>query len=380
DAVNPLASLRRLKVKGIKENGQPAASFINNNLAAGRLGRIELRNAQFDNDGQPFGLTAHALDRISHRDASGSWTWPATVPPDMVIRYLQPTWRTVNDFVYQLQNVDLAAMGQTQFDLAVIDYSQDGSDAMRFTAEQVNALKNSPGGPKLVLAYMSIGEAEDYRWYWQESWDADHDGQPDPGAPTWLGPSNPEWPGNYKVRYWEPGWQSLIYGAATSYLDKIIVTGYDGVYLDIIDAYEYWGPGGESGLNRPTAEQEIVDFVKALAQYARVTQTQPTFGVFPQNAEPLSAHPDYVQAVTGIGKEDLWYRGNTRQPASYTQEAIADLDIFEQAGKPVLVIDYVRQSGLIGSFYSKATARGYVPYATLRPLDKLILNPGHRPD
>ncbi len=31
---------------------------------------------------------------------------------------------------------------------------------------------------------MSIGEAENYRWYWQNEWDADNDGQPDSGAPS----------------------------------------------------------------------------------------------------------------------------------------------------------------------------------------------------
>jgi dipeptidyl aminopeptidase/acylaminoacyl peptidase len=90
---------------------------------------------------------------------------------------------SVNDFVYQLQNIDLTAIGNTKFDLVIIDYSQDGSDENRFTAEQISALKNSPGGPKLVLAYMSIGEAENYRWYWDNKWDADNDGNPDLGAP-----------------------------------------------------------------------------------------------------------------------------------------------------------------------------------------------------
>ncbi len=171
-----------------------------------------------------------------------------------------------NDFVYQLQRIDLRAIGETKFDLVIIDSSRDGSDARRFTASQISALKDSPGGPKRVLAYMSIGEAEDYRWYWQRSWDANGDGEPDDGAPAWLGPSNPDWPGNYKVRYWNPAWQRMVY----DYVDKILAAGYDGVYLDIVDAYEYWGPGGPSGLDRPTAEREMVRFVKSIAEYARV--------------------------------------------------------------------------------------------------------------
>ncbi len=51
------------------------------------------------------------------------------------------------------------------FDLVITDYSLDGSEGARQTRAQVAALKASQGGPKLVLAYMSIGEAEDYRWY-----------------------------------------------------------------------------------------------------------------------------------------------------------------------------------------------------------------------
>ncbi len=39
-----------------------------------------------------------------------------------------------NDFVYQLQKIDLRAIGETKFDLVIIDYSRDGSDARRFTA------------------------------------------------------------------------------------------------------------------------------------------------------------------------------------------------------------------------------------------------------
>lgn len=287
-----------------------------------------------------------------------------------------PSLNDVNDFVYQLQNIDLNEIGNTKFDLVIIDYSRDGRDGGRFSYDEIMKLKNSPGGPKIVLAYMSIGEAENYRWYWNDSWDANGDGIPDTGAPSWLGPANPDWPGNYKVKYWEPGWKSIIY----NYLDKIIEAGFDGVYLDIVDAYQYWGPGGESGLNRPTAEQEMVNFVKEIANYARVIKGKKDFIVIPQNAEALSVHPDYVQTVSGIGKEDLWYDDNTPQPNEYISEAIANLDVFKSAGKIVLVIDYVTQQDLIDDFYLKAKSKGYVPYATVRELDRITINPGHEPD
>lgn len=285
-----------------------------------------------------------------------------------------PTWRSADDFVYQLQNVDLAAMGQTRFDLAIIDYSRDGSDEQRYTAAQIARLKNSPGGRKLVLAYMSIGEAEDYRWYWRRSWDANRDGRPDRGAPSWLGPSNPEWRGNYKVRYWDPSWQAIVRG----YVDRLLAAGYDGMYLDIIDAYEYWEPGGPGRPARATARRDMVDFVKNITAHAR--KKDPDFGVFPQNGEGLAVYPDYLRTVNGIGKEDFLYDGNRRQPAEETAYSARYLDRFKAAGKPVLVTDYTTRRATTDDFYRKAEAKGYVPYATRRDLHVLTINPGHAPD
>ena len=51
---------------------------------------------------------------------------------------------------------------------------------------------------------------------------------------------NPDWEGNFKVKYWIEDWQKIIYGNEDSYLDKILEAHFDGVYLDIIDAFEYY--------------------------------------------------------------------------------------------------------------------------------------------
>ncbi|MEI6083683.1 MAG: endo alpha-1,4 polygalactosaminidase [Verrucomicrobiota bacterium] len=47
---------------------------------------------------------------------------------------------------------------------------------------------------------------------------------------------DPNWKGNYYVRYWQPEWQALIF----AYLDKIIAQGFDGVYLHLVDSYEIY--------------------------------------------------------------------------------------------------------------------------------------------
>jgi cysteinyl-tRNA synthetase len=51
---------------------------------------------------------------------------------------------------------------------------------------------------------------------------------------------NRQWKGNYKGDYWDPDWQAIILGGENAYLDKILAAGFDGVYLDIIDAFEYF--------------------------------------------------------------------------------------------------------------------------------------------
>ncbi|NWJ47967.1 MAG: endo alpha-1,4 polygalactosaminidase [Chloroflexi bacterium] len=299
-------------------------------------------------------------------------------PTTAVLPSFDSQWQTVKSFAYQLQNIELNQLERSNYDLLILDYSKDGSEETRFTASEINALKTRPGkSPRLVLAYLSIGEAEDYRWYWNNAWDSAKTGIPSTAAPSWLGTSNPDWQGNYKVKYWEPGWQTLLFGTPNSYMDKIIEAGFDGVYLDIIDAYEYWGPDGESGLNRRSAEQEMVNLVEAIAQYGR--REKPEFGIFPQNGEALGRYPDYVQTVTGIGREDTWYDGNKANASSEIKGTLADLDLFKQAGKLVLATDYITSRPLIDDFYTKAQAKGFLAYATTRDLDQLTINSGHEP-
>jgi cysteinyl-tRNA synthetase len=125
----------------------------------------------------------------------------------------------------------LDSLRKTNYDLLIIDLVFREDEALAI--EDVTSLKTKlNGGARLVICYMSVGEAEDYRYYWQPGWKS--------GNPEWLDAPNPDWPGNYKVRYWYPEWQAIISGNDNSYLKKIIDAGFDGVYLDIVDAFEYY--------------------------------------------------------------------------------------------------------------------------------------------
>jgi len=122
------------------------------------------------------------------------------------------------------------AVSTTNYDLIIMDLYHNED---KFTESEINQLKiKNNGAKRLVVCYMSIGEAEDYRFYWNSEWEE--------GNPIWLQEENPEWKGNFKVRYWETDWKNIIFGNENSYLAKILNVGFDGVYLDIIDAFEYY--------------------------------------------------------------------------------------------------------------------------------------------
>ena len=275
-----------------------------------------------------------------------------------------PNWLAVDDFLYQLQRARPDRIGETAFDLVVVSIAAAGN-----SPKVIPALKSSAGGDKIILCYMSIGQTENYRFYWNPDWPKN--------PPSWLEEPDPVWAGDYWVRYWDPEWQRIIFGTPDSYLDQILALGFDGVYLDRVDAYQYFEEQG-----RETAAREMADLVIALADYAR--EQRPGFGIFPQNAEELGIRfPDYLDTVTGIGVEDLYYgypRDHQASPPDWTAQRETILDQWVKAGKLVLAIDYTRIAEQIDDAYSRAQAGGYVPYVTVRSLGQLIINKGHEPD
>jgi cysteinyl-tRNA synthetase len=125
----------------------------------------------------------------------------------------------------------LAAVQNISYDLVLIDLFFTKNNPL--TSAEMTSLKTKKGGgSRLAICYMSIGEAESYRWYWDPAWKTN--------PPPWLAGENPHWAGNYKVRYWDPHWQAIIYGNDSSYTKKLLDAGCDGAYLDLIDAFEHF--------------------------------------------------------------------------------------------------------------------------------------------
>jgi len=137
----------------------------------------------------------------------------------------------INPEYFSTKTGFIDAVTATNYDLVIIDlFFNDGTE---FTSSDIHQLKSKAnGGSRLVISYLSIGEAEDYRYYWQNDWNKNE--------PSWMDEENPDWQGNFKVKYWDEDWQNIIYGNENSYLKKVLNANFDGVYLDIIDAFEYY--------------------------------------------------------------------------------------------------------------------------------------------
>jgi cysteinyl-tRNA synthetase len=273
------------------------------------------------------------------------------------------SWGTIHNWVYWIAGPDLNQVGGSKFDLAVIDYSADGSADREFSAAQIEAVRHA-GCERRVLAYISIGEAEDYRFYWQSGWKA--------GQPDWIVGQNVKFPGNFAVKFWEPSWQQIVY----QYVDRILAHGFDGLYLDKVDAFADPHAAGHEG--------DMVDFVKRLTSYARArSPLRDDFGVILQNAEELgSRHPDLATAVTGISREETYFQA-TNEPTSEDERSLVEerLGVFRQdtSGHLVLTVDYADQPDKIKAAYERSRAHGFVPYVTSAIQNKLRLNRGYEP-
>lgn len=310
--------------------------------------------------------------------------WEGEPPP-----VEHPDLAAIDGFSYWLQGPDLQALARGPAALLVIDPTADGSDATAFSAQEIRTLRASGA---VVIAYLSLGEAEDYRGYWEadgEDWSA--------APPSWLGPENPDWEGNFKVRYWEEGWQQLLVhnpggheqlGDAPARLDRLLEVGYDGVFLDVVDAFQFWGPEEDGGNGeRPQAAQEMVTLLGRLADHARTVD--PAFIVCQQNAadlpspwltSPLDAEAlsTLWGAVDWISGEDVFFRGRKAQNNRYRPDpwAIEHLDLYRAQGKLVTVIDYLdpERPGFreedVARLHQLAEARAWIATTGPRDLDR----------
>ena len=262
-------------------------------------------------------------------------------------------FKNAKTWLYQLQSINFNKVKDSHFDILVTDYSWDGSEEKEYRAGQIPKLKKLTG--IIALGYLSIGEAEDYRFYWNNNWE--------PGNPDFIIKENPQWQGCFVVKYWDEGWQKIIY----QYIDRIIEEGFDGLYIDLVDVYQYFEDEKED------AKELMIQFIINVVTYCRETKGLKDFIIIPQNAPELVEDERYLEVISGIGQEETYFRATdiVSEDTEYNEKY---LDMVLKKDKKVLTVDYCNNSDNIDSVYKKAGEKGYIPYCTVVDLDKLIDN------
>ena len=123
----------------------------------------------------------------------------------------------------------LNTIAATDYDLVIIDLFFNETALTPSDIDQLR--KKANGRERLVMAYINIGAAETFRYYWKDEWDLNQ--------PDWIKKQYEGYHDEYWVEFWNPEWQNIIYGNDHSYIKKIIDAGFDGAYLDNVEAYYF---------------------------------------------------------------------------------------------------------------------------------------------
>ncbi len=135
----------------------------------------------------------------------------------------------INGSRYADKQSFIEAVSGSGYQLAIIDLFFHGE---AFTADEIAQMRKLPGGgQRILLGYVNIGAAENWRHYWKKDWKI--------GAPGFLHRPYHGYKDEAWVKFWDPAWKQILAGKPSSYVDMLIAAGFDGAYLDNVEAYLY---------------------------------------------------------------------------------------------------------------------------------------------
>jgi len=220
----------------------------------------------------------------------------------------------------------------------------------------------------LVLGYVNAGYAEEWRSYWPSLVEEG----------VVHGPSGYE--GEYLVEYWSPAWRRALLGE----IQRLAAMGFDGVYLDNLDAATLlaeeqprWLQGRD-----PRAEMaRLVCWAKDAARSHGVPVVYGNIGV----AVDMLYMGELLGCLDGVLREELWtpWPGDTLTPVE-TLEALDALSYAHSRGLTVVVADPAASPEDAERLCIRAWSRGWLPVPqpawdpdySMPPLSCNITQPG----
>lgn len=313
------------------------------------------------------------------------------VTPDSAPVFTNPLLK-VKYWAYQINGLEkpkaVDLLVASRYDLLVVDPTRTAHGSVfdsKGMVTRLHATKGKSGARRLVLAYVSVGEAEKTRYYWKSWWKAPT--RSAKGAPDFLVARDPDgWSGVYPVAYWDSRWKKILFEDADSMLQKVLDDGYDGIYMDWIEAFYHKQVVKEAKQQNKDPAKEMIKLVGQLLTHAR--KRSPNFLLLAQNAPELAkGHPEYLKLIHGIAQEPLYFDGDADvswssaracdQRIDNSQRAFYEalLKPFLAAGLPVFDVEYACQAKNVKEAHDLAAKRGFLPYVTRRPLDRLTSTP-----
>jgi uncharacterized protein (TIGR01370 family) len=260
-------------------------------------------------------------------------------------------------FFDQMNGVNYQTLSSTNYKLGIVD-----SDSSGLTSSQLSSLE---AAGKSTISYLSVGEAETFRSYWQSSWDS--------SRPSWILGENPDWPGCYQVKFWDPAWQKIIIDKATS----LAKAGYDGLMLDVVDVYGVSSVASAAG-GADKARAAMMSFVEKISSSTKAIN--PHFKIIQNNAlDLLTVNPDdpssatnssHLAHIDGVLAESTFYNPDNSQ-TSWGEWNLQYLDHAANAGKTVLAIDYPSSSSAQQDFINQAVSHNFVPFVGNQSLNQI---------
>ena len=291
----------------------------------------------------------------------------------------------------QLDDLDDAGavhrLAKSGYDMLIVEPTFNIKGNEKFDAKaMVKSLHDGKPG-RIVLAYLNIGEAESNRDYWHDDWNLPSAGMS--AHPPYLLAADPDGDAtSFLVRYWRANWRRLLVNDH-GVVNRIMDAGFDGVYLDWVDACDDEKVGDAAASEKIDPDKAMVDLISAIRK--KVRQLNPNGVVVAQNAAFLiDSQPKYSTVIDGVAFEDTWFSGkedadwdspdagdipNKDANEDSTSGLIREYQKYVHAGLPVFTIDSCVNPENAARVYRESAAAGFVPLVTRASEDDMTPTP-----
>ena len=214
---------------------------------------------------------------------------------------------------------------------------------------------------KTLLGYVSLGEAEQHRHYYEEL-----------RAEGLVLAENPNWAGNHHLDIRSRRWtERVIYELIPALLHQ----GFDGVFLDTLDSPLYLAQ--QDPVRYGGMTEAAIDLVRTIRKhYPRIKiMLNRAYEILPQVAGDV----DMVLGESMYADYDFKSKTYRRVPRQMYQQQIAYL---KQATRlnpelKVFTLDYWEPSDKegIAAIYREQRSHGFIPYVATVALDRIVPEP-----